>query len=115
VPGDGEGIVQRTNGNAVPERIAGIERCSVKKIRRLTACRFDSGPGHQNLFGAHVSQVVPGGADGCASLAAAASAIKDDIGNVIFTSALTVSGRIVVCLPPGSRPPGLMGVRMSVA
>jgi len=40
---DGEGIVQRTNGNA---RIAGIERCSVTKIRRLTACRFESGPRH---------------------------------------------------------------------
>ena len=41
---NGEGIVQRTNDDA---RIVGIERCSVTKIRRLTACRFESGPGHQ--------------------------------------------------------------------
>ena len=46
---DGEGIVQRTNGDV---RIAGIERCSVTKIRRLTACRFESGPGHHGYVSA---------------------------------------------------------------
>jgi hypothetical protein len=44
---DGEGIVQRTNGDNIAV-IVGIERCSVKKIRRLTACRFESGPGHHS-------------------------------------------------------------------
>ena len=28
---------------------AGVERRGVKKIRRLTACRFESGPRHQPL------------------------------------------------------------------
>jgi hypothetical protein len=46
---DGEGIVQRTNGDAIVV-VVGIERCSVKKIRRLTACRFESGPGHHSTF-----------------------------------------------------------------
>ena len=53
---DGEGIVQRTNGDVCLNTIAGIERCSVTKIRRLTACRFESGPGHQGY--------VPACADG---------------------------------------------------
>ncbi len=44
-PRDGEGIVQRTN---VGHREAGgAERRSVKKIRRFTACRFESGPRDQ--------------------------------------------------------------------
>lgn len=42
---DGEGIVQRTNaGNC---DVGGAERRGVKKIRRFTACRFESGPRDQ--------------------------------------------------------------------
>lgn len=48
-PRDGEGIVQRTN---VGHREAGgAERRSVKKIRRFTACRFESGPRDQRKDG----------------------------------------------------------------
>ena len=54
-PRDGEGIVQRTNGDAALGCNAGVERRSVTKIRRLTACRFESGPGHHGY--------VPGCAD----------------------------------------------------
>lgn len=41
-PRNGEGIVQRTNADH--REVGGAERRGVKKIRRFTACRFESGP-----------------------------------------------------------------------